>query len=428
MKNKSEYLEKTLLVISLIIVFYLKISKQYFSSLIAIFLLLLDAYSIIKSKDNIYAFFLFLCMLYFDYSIIISKYLSTTPNFVSFFRLIKFNDTMFISISSLYVFHAILILFLKKEFYKKNDNIYLLNAKNSSSKKLTNKSVIFLCALIFIIFIVLIDYLFIHFLPIKRTIYEYLLIPFIIAIYYSKDYNILRKIIFFLILISMAINTIQGGRIVSLQPLLAYVFIVYYNKLTSKKIILATIIGIILFTSFGIYGDLLVEQENMNKLNLNLIYNTIFERKFALDTSISSYWTGTTFIEISNYFTNFDRVKNFFSYILLYTLLGQKSGYIELFDISRKYYLHYYGGFITSYFYFWGGYIGIIFISIYLCFLLNKISLVNHNSSDFSKILFIYLISTLPRWYLYYPTPLFRGIFILYVCYALSRIFIKKQI
>ena len=89
--------------------------------------------------------------------------------------------------------------------------------------------------------------------------YEYLLIFFVFGFYYSKKTNnkLFRNILFIIMLISTAINMYEGARIISLQPIIAYFFIWYENKIDSKKIFLVFVIGIIVFTAFGLYGDYL---------------------------------------------------------------------------------------------------------------------------------------------------------------------------
>ena len=421
------FIEKLILLFCVSLVLIFSINNLYYSNLIAYMVLIINLYGLIKSRKNPLIFFLFLARFYFDYSIIISKYISTTPNFALFFQNYATDKSMFVGISSLFVFHATLLLFLKENVFKYNALLFEKTDKLKEINVKHSKANLFILLLILSIAFILVDYLFIHLLPIKRTIYEYLLIPFIVAIYFSKNKPYFRKIILFLIIISTAVNMINGGRIVSLQPILAYFFIIFYEKISTKKIVLFTIFGIIFFTIAGLYGDILVEKGNIKTLTPEKIIETFSERKFALDTSISSYWTGTTYIESMKYISNKERIINFVQFNTSYALLGKLSNYTELVDISSKYFLHYYGGFITSYYYFWLGYAGIILIAFYISFLLNYSYENNKKSSDFKKILYVYILSCLPRWYLYYPTSLVRGVILLYIVYIISKIFIKNS-
>ena len=125
--STSNLIEKLILITSIIFVLVIWHTGNYYSNLVAIMVLIIGIYSTIKSRKNPLTFFLFLVMLYFDYSIIISKYISSTPNFQLFFNKLYFEDTMFIGIASLYLFHAILLLFLKRNIFEKKEQLFNYN-------------------------------------------------------------------------------------------------------------------------------------------------------------------------------------------------------------------------------------------------------------------------------------------------------------
>ena len=122
-----------------------------------------------------------------------------------------------------------------------------------------------------------------------------------------------------------------------------------------------------------------------------------------------------------------ERLQNFEEYCV-YTLLGGKSDYIQLSELTISNYVHYFGGFITSYFYYWMGWLGVIFIAIFIGSCLRIINNMDKNSKNIYKMFTIYIMATIPRWYLYYPTPLFRGLIIFYIVYKIISIIRNEYI
>lgn len=415
-------IEKIILILSIFFVMLLWVLKLYkLANIVASMTLLIDIYGCIKVRKNKINFFMFLTMLYFDYSFIITKYYYNIKSFSALYAQIRFEDTKFIGITLVYLFHAILLLLLKPSFFENKDDMFIVN----SNEKIKGKKKIFIFALIVMIGFIITDYLIFHVFNIPRTIYEYMIIPFIIAIYYSKNNEPLSILILLLIMVSFLINSSQGGRIISLQPLIAFFFIKYYNKVNSKRIFLVFIVGIILFTLLGLYGDNLMGDNQT--LTINNTLNVLNERKFALDTSYSAYWTGLTFIETSHYIPFKNRIRNFIQYVTTYLLFGKASKYNELTSISIKYYGHWNGGYLPHYFYYWFGPLGIIVLALYIAFFFNKFASCNSNSSDYFKILYVYFVSAMPRWYLYSPAQIFRGVFLLTVVYFVVYIFINND-
>lgn len=258
------------------------------------------------------------------------------------------------------------------------------------------------------------------------TILEYSILLFIFALYFSKD-DKKNRIVTEILLVIFAIYSLKNGdRIAVLQIILADFIINYIDKIKIKQIIILMIIGIIVFTLFGLYGDFLVYGHDFKDLTLKYTVDTIKERRFALDTSVSSYFTGVSMIDVSENYTIGSRVKNGIEFFTKYTFIGSKSNYEQLSYKIRTYQINYGGGFITCYFYFWFSWIGVIFISTYVGVLIKKV--IVHDTSLYKSLLSIFIISTVPRWYLYEPLLLFRGVILFSIFYLIiSKIFIKNE-
>lgn len=378
--------------------------------------LIVNCYLAFKHRKNIYLFFCMLSILFFNYSFIISKYISSTENLVGVYNQIKFDDTKAIGINCVFIFMCILGLFLSGK--DTNLSVDTSRFQKSYSKRFT----LFAGSIIIIMITLFIALAYGLGFSYLRALYEYSLILFILGFLLCRDNKIQTIILVILMLISMLLNLFVGGRIISLLPFIAFFFIFIAKYIDYKKFMAIMIIGIIFYTFFGLYGDIKDTSKDYSKLKGTYLVETMDFRKFALDTSISSYWTGLTYIELSNYDSFQERTNNFSEYILVYTPLGNKFGnYKQLYDKSKEKYIHYYGGYLTSYFYYWIGYFGVVLISCYVGYLLNFMRYNDKKSKrhDLVMVITVYVLATLPRWYLYYPATLFRGMLILIICYFL---------
>ena len=425
-KINTSLVEKILVILSILFIAVLWLSKSYWSNVVAAMVLIIDFYMVFKVIKNTLIFFLFMTIAYFDYSVIFSKYFFRIENFDWIFKLIKYNDTLFVGIAIVFILHSIILFFMKKEIYTDKKQIFEMT---SEEKKFNNKYCkLIMSFLIAIIAFVVFDYFFFHIIFNKETIYEYLLIPIIIVIYYCRDNKLFRRMILLIIVFSAAINIYRGGRIASLCPLIAYFFIIYYKKINYKIVSFVMIVGILFYVFFGMYGDILIHNGDVTKLSVFDLSDRISEDMLTLDTSYSAYWTGLTMVESRNIVKPVERIKNMIHFFSTYTIFGTLSNYEQVSNITHNYYTHWYGGYITGYFYYWLGIIGVILISLYLSYLLYKFASVNTNSSNYIKILLVYFICTVPRWYLYYPTGLFRGVLIYTVVYYVINVILQKKI
>ena len=401
------------LVILFLCLIIFKIDCQNFSGAIA---LLVNIFALISFKKNNLLFFSYMWIFYCNISFLISKYFSSTPTFLTIYNQIRFKDTKIIGVSGVAIFVIISFLLCYNYKNKCKDNFDV----NENNVNVTKKSYdISLIIIISIISIVLIDYFALHILSVSRQIYEYLLILFVFGFYYSKmsRRKIYKNLLFVLMIISTVVNMYQGARVISLQPMIAYFFVFYDDLINYKKLIISFIIVILIFTFFGLYGDMLDSGISLKQLTFSYLIDNLLARKFTLDTSIAAYWSGLTFIECTNFIPLHDRITNFLQFLTSYLLFGAKSGYKDVYNISREYYLHYNGGFISSYFYYWLSWPGVILVSIYVGKILKLFLYKDDN--EFKKIFKIYVVATIPRWYLYYPTALFRGTFIFIILYIL---------
>lgn len=425
---KAKFLiEKGILILLFFVNLLMYIMGIYETTILAYITLILSFYTMFKFKNNIALFFIFFCIFYFEYSFIISRYISTTPILPVLYEQIWFENTNFIGLSGVMLFHLGILLFSPpKDKVTTVSNILF----TSDSKKKNKVSMVsFVLTIVIALFIV--NYQIITIIPLPRTIYEYLIVFFVLAFYYARNEKVLSKVLFILMFINIFIDFAQGGRVIVLQPILACMCIYFLKYLTIKRITFVAVLGMVFFTALGVYGDNMAMGkgtiESLKYVSPSNMIKTFEKRKLALDTSVSAYWTGLTYVELANRHTFSERIGNFSNYIFIYSFLGQRSGYKHLHEQSLEYYVHYNGGILPNYMFYWFGYFGFIVLGFIFGKLLKYFSNLTQSSAEFGKIFFVYFISTMPRWYLYYPTPLIRGTILLLVVYFIINLFIKTK-
>ena len=95
------------------------------------------------------------------------------------------------------------------------------------------------------------------------------------------------------------------------------------------------------------------------------------ETGFVNDTSYSAYYTSLTFLKVKEFVGVQTQLYLLFQFIL-YIFLGSKIVDSNLAVYTRQYYVHYYGGVLPLYMYFYLGILGIMFIVLYLKFWIKK--------------------------------------------------------
>lgn len=425
--NKRNYtciLYSMFLVILLSFSFINILIKEYNEKITAIALLVLGGVSLVKFRKNKKIFFILLMLFYFNYSVVICRYLfGKTELLETLYEQLFSKETMGLSINLLLVFNTIILmpicLYINKTNDKGIEKVSKFDIIDLQYKKLI---LMFFKLIIIVVF-------FYHIykkITYNTTIFEYLFIIFIFAFLIAKGDKKEQRIFEIMLIICSIYSLYIGERIGVLQFLIADFVINYLDKIKIRTTVIMMICGVCLFTFIGVYGDILDSSGDFKNLTISNVVQAFSERRFALDTSVSAYFTGTSMIDISNVVTYQERINNFKDYILDYTIKGNKSNYIDLPKVIRKYQKNYAGGYITGYFYYWLGFIGVVVIALYIGFIIRKIIKIDETSSNFIKIYSVYFITALPRWYMYVPSLLFRGSLIFIILYLILRIFMKK--
>lgn len=381
---------------------------------IAILILLINLYTAWCSRNNNAIFLVNIMICYFNYSIIVANYFSEID---SYFLSWNQEEVSIIGLKLLLIFSLILMWALPEKI-NKISTYEFINEGNEN----------YIITYVLIIILILIYFLGYYAPTIVgergsySTLYEYSLIIFLFAYYYSGNKKITKSILGIILLAYCFQNLIYGGRITALQLLILFVLIIVLKKVNLKKMCLICIPLYLVLNIIGVYrGD----YTSFSFDNIVLIFEELNYNKFTLDTAYSAYFTSLTFLKIEDVFTFSEKISLLLKYILSIFLGSNLVSDSNLAVISHQYYTHYYGGIYIFFMKFYTGvlYIPIIFTQFKILFkTFNRYS----EKKDLGKIITLYLVSSVPRWYLYSPSNLFRGTLIVIVLYYFFRIVDKS--
>ncbi|HHT7827032.1 TPA: hypothetical protein ACT2IM_001653 [Streptococcus suis] len=236
---------------------------------------------------------------------------------------------------------------------------------------------------------------------ISNPLYEYSTLIVGFVWFYSKGLKIVDYFIGIFSIIFFIFFNIIGDRS-SVFMLVTLLFLIYGFEYIRIGILTAiTVIGVPFVNFIGIF--------RIQGISIfdNLV-PTILERGFYVDTISWAYYASLAIGELHN------RISEPFQIAVGFLLgvLGFDSPYYRLSSFARDTYSDLYnagGGLYPSYFYSFGGYLGVILGGLILGNMINKLFINNLNKNSLFGILFISLAF---RWYLYSPSTLFRGLLI----------------
>lgn len=409
-----------MLIITLIsIIVLLNISQDFsnkaLTNIIALFVMYISVYITMTYRKNIMAFCMFFMMTYFNYSIIFSRYIHVLEHLYQEFYPNIDNKTYGVGITILLVFMVSLYLVEPKLQRKLNyeEGYYF--------KDYSNIWVVLSCILILIyIYIFAFDKSSFGQRGATSPLYEYSGIFFIIAYYYcgkGKRLNILKIGISLLILIFCIQGFIYGERIAGLQFMLIMFAFLFSSRINYKMIIFVFAGGILFMSAIGIYRA----TYEAGVMSLKLVIDKLSQNMFTFGGADLAYYCSLTFIMVAEFTSGLDKFILFIKFILSIFFGTSKISGADLPTYTRQYYMHWYGGIYPYYFYFYFGWIGVIISSLFCGKIIKTIISNTIQSKSFIRILKLYIIVTLPRWYMYSPQILFRGIILFTMIYGIFQ-------
>ena len=176
------------------------------------------------------------------------------------------------------------------------------------------------------------------------------------------------------------------------------------HVLSLRLIIPACIVGIFVFTIFGMYRGLSALEGNV----FTSVFQSLLHGGMANDTSYAAFQTSMNVLRLEDISTIWERLWLFLKY-LAYIFAGSAVPDVNLAVLALEVGWHGGGGWLPVYFDFWLGFPGVIVVGVLLGWLINKASTLRRGK-DYFNYLALYVVATSPRWYLYSPSPLTRGL------------------
>lgn len=358
-------------------------------------LLVLSVYAVYCQRNNVLMMLLNIVLLYFNYSLVASVYWNTgslDPIFSSY----SWNEFLR-GINIELVFFGTYVVFLRENNVIDN-RVFLQRGKPVYC-------VVIACAA----YIVLAPFLFYHTEAfgtrgVVTAFYEYSLIVLIVALCLcNRDIKAIGLLLAASVWLIVH-GILHGERVLALQLMIVWGLYLLLHVLTVKLIIPACIGGIFFFTVFGMYRGLSDLDGNV----LESVFNSLLRGGLANDTSYAAYQTSMNILRFADITSLWNRLLYFLKY-LLYIVAGSAVPDVNLSILALEVGGHGGGGWLPTYAYFWLGYIGVIAAGVGLAWLVNTTTNLQKRRS-YLNYLALYIVATSPRWYLYSPSPLTRGL------------------
>lgn len=242
------------------------------------------------------------------------------------------------------------------------------------------------------------------------ALYEYGKIFFLLLYYSSGNTKNKKYISLILTLLYIIQDFIYGGRVSAIQvAIIAFLF--FFQNIKPLKLLIS---GFFLFSlsvfvgavrSFGVL--------RLSKLTqLDFSFSDIINQVSQFSTSTWSFFASLTQVYSVEFISIQDRIFSFFSFII--KVFTGDSFYLKFVEkdlsnvtaISSEYATNLGGGLIHSWYYFWGGYLGVFFLSIVQWKLFTFLW---KSKNDLNFLILILLLASIPRWYLYGPHTFYRN-------------------
>lgn len=234
-------------------------------------------------------------------------------------------------------------------------------------------------------------------------IYEYSIVFCIVSLFYSLNSPRL-KIVILAILGAMIIRDFSvGHRATAIQITMLIYALVLTKYYSFKKLISLFCIGVLIFNLVAAYRASFSFSINMIFDNFNFL---LTEQYFAADTAYFAWVASLTFLSVQDVTPFAEIINNLRDFLLSMIVPGTVGS--NLYTISKEQYQHANGGILPLYMFYYFSYLAIPITSLVVAAYFNLLSTTNNVS--FKHLVFLFVFVTTPRWLIYAPTALFRGV------------------
>ena len=384
--------------------------NDFYCRFAAVLVLVLTLVLVWKSRIYPGLFIINMFVLWFNYSIVIERYLIREPwELYDQFVTLRVHQ---LGIDCLLLFVACVIFFFPAVHVRQGKkHVNLETEYNSLLAGLLAAAIV----------VVILNRFWWHIIPGELQLYEYAVIFFILGLYYCGTNKFLRALYFVLGVVHCLSTMMIGGRVDAMQILLVLYVFFFFRYYTAKRIVVLMVLGVIFLSIVGVYDDIydqIVIGDTGALLDvLGTAFSNLRSRWLAIDTAYFAWLSSMSFIAYGDMVSWLERGKDL-AWYLISQVLGGGVYHAKLCAVTREYFVHYNGGIFPIYFFYYLGTIGVAFSGWIIARFYGFVSKLELPSQKkFSKILGIYVIATMPRWYVYEPTSLLRGVLFLAICY-----------
>lgn len=254
----------------------------------------------------------------------------------------------------------------------------------------------------------------------STAIYEYASILMILMFYFSGRKKIQKNICAVCCLIYALTSLLNGTRIEALICVIIFVLCYFEKEINPLVLLLAMLLGLIAFSMVGTLRG----NWTLLKGNVGEIAGTLAKHKFVFDTCTHAYFPMICMIDIYRKYSFFDAMHYLIAFMLTIFLGQSRVNDGNLIQVVSNYFYHNFGGVSQGFFFVWFSYMGAL---IYAAIILAYTRFINDRRVTLTPekcSAIIYVVASVPRWYLYGPWSLFRGVII---CVLLTKIIIYSE-
>lgn len=367
-------------------------------------LLVLSGYAVYSQRNNMLAVLLNIMLLYFNYSVVSAVYWNANSLDSIFVNSGYSREEFLNAINIELLFYGTYALLLDSDT-RPDKTIFLLKEKPN-----------FLVVIPCVAYIALAPFLFYKTESFGTrgsvtALYEYAVVVLIVALRFTgRDLRALIPLLTASIWLIFH-GLISGERVLALQMMIVWGLYLLLHVLTFKLIVSIFVLGVFGFTVFGVYRGLSAMEGDVLGNTLEYLSSV----GMANDTSYYAYWAGMSINRLADASTVWERLRYFMQYVL-YCFGGSAVPDSNLSVIAAQLNYHAGGGWLPFYINCWLGFAGVILSGAGMAWIINRVT---QFLSDrfYTNYLALYIIATCPRWYLYSPATITRGVLIFTVFY-----------
>lgn len=242
-------------------------------------------------------------------------------------------------------------------------------------------------------------------------LYEYTIIIILVGIYFTgrrkKNLIALGAASTFFSLHGL----LYGERVSALQITIIWGIYLLLDRLDVKTIMIACVGGVVGLTVVGMVRGISAWHSGAIKEAVDIL----LEERLANSTSYFAYQSGLSIYRLEFEVPLINRLIQFGAFVF-YIFLGSIVPNSNLSVIASEYNHNWGGGWLPFYCHFWFGIIGVIFMAVFVGKIV-QMACSPCMGSYYKNYLRLYVIATVPRWYLYSPSAICRGILIFTVLF-----------